>query len=292
MLSSINLEWIKTFVTFAESESLEEAAYKLNISQPAVTQHLSKLQNGLPKALFEKNGKHKVLTVYGKQFYEKASLHLNHINDLLRHALYSDEKEKFVELRFQIFKEVFYRICSSIKFDGCLDIFLQDTYNPVSDLLKRKVDVTVSLDVPNSSDIIAVKWFTDHFKLALPKSWIKNSKSANMVETVKSKNLLIYKDVEDKMKVLTHSMGLDYNQLHISHKLPDWFSYIRLIEDEKGWGFVPSSFELPDSIYSAEINNRSPIKNQFYLLYHKSVRNYPGFPKFLQSVLTSMKNTD
>lgn len=61
---------IQSFVVFVESANITEAAGRLNISQPAVSVHLKKLEEFLPEPVFIKQGKRKSLSNYGVALYK------------------------------------------------------------------------------------------------------------------------------------------------------------------------------------------------------------------------------
>ncbi len=64
----INLFFLKTFVDIAKMGSFRAAAFKNNITQPAVTQHIRRLENELGCKLFERENKKVTLTSSGKTF--------------------------------------------------------------------------------------------------------------------------------------------------------------------------------------------------------------------------------
>ena len=71
MIKDINFEYFKTFYVVATEGNLTKASNKLYISQPAITQTIQKLENGLNLKLFIRNKKGVILTEEGKQIYEQ-----------------------------------------------------------------------------------------------------------------------------------------------------------------------------------------------------------------------------
>src|SRR4051794_33298155 len=70
---------LKILIAFAESKSLVAASERLGITQPAVSQRLSRLQAGLPQPLYAFEGRRKVLTHYGRALYELAKENEAHL---------------------------------------------------------------------------------------------------------------------------------------------------------------------------------------------------------------------
>lgn len=69
----INLAFIKTFVTVADTGSFSAAADKTFITQPAVSQHIRTLEKHLGVTLFERQGKKVYLSSAGRVFLPYAS---------------------------------------------------------------------------------------------------------------------------------------------------------------------------------------------------------------------------
>ena len=62
-------EW---YVTLAELQHVTAAAEQLHIAQPTLTRMLSRLEQRLGVALFDRRGKRLALNAYGRIFYEHA----------------------------------------------------------------------------------------------------------------------------------------------------------------------------------------------------------------------------
>ena len=288
MIEKIDLEWLKTFVTFAECAGVDEAAAKLKVTQPAITQHLNKLEAFLPRKLFSKQGKRKVLTEFGWEFYKNCSQYLKNIDELLRNSKFLNVDPRDVIIRMGMNREIFYRISNKIKFDGQLDIYNQRSGDAIKSLLKREIDVAVSRVAPDSTDIIAVKWFSDNFVLAFPKEWMRLVDKKGLKETIIEKNMLFNVDSESQVELALNYLGIDFNKTIISHRLRDWFVTIKLIESGGGWGIIPNSFSIDSKVTTIPVLHKHLPKTQFYIIYHRSVRNYPGFKELIESMLSAI----
>lgn len=287
MIENMNLEWIKTFVFFAESAGVDETAKKMGLTQPAVSQHLTKLEAHLPQRLFSKDGKKKILTPFGKEFYKNASLHLRNIDELLRSTKFLNAAQNDVTFRLGLNREILYRICDKIQIAGKLEIKNVPSDKAAEELTKRSLDIAVSRFVPDSADIIAVKWFTDNFVLIYPKSWAADI-AKHGLSHLQKKAFVMYGGMEEQTQTFLMSLGIPTTDLKKSFTLTDWFSFIKLVEKGQAWGFAPSSFEFSKNVQTAPLPNKAQSKSQFYLLYHRTVRNYSGFQDLLEKLLLSM----
>ena len=79
---------LESFVTIAKVKSFSKAASQLFLTQPALSNHIAKLEAELGITLFERNNKRTELTPAGQQFYLSAIEILNQ----REHALLNLEK--------------------------------------------------------------------------------------------------------------------------------------------------------------------------------------------------------
>ncbi|WP_294473137.1 LysR family transcriptional regulator [uncultured Intestinimonas sp.] len=76
----MELRQLNTFIRVAQFKSFSKAAESLGYSQSAVTVQIQQLETELQTRLFDRMGKHIVLTVPGSQFLERAYEVLNDVN--------------------------------------------------------------------------------------------------------------------------------------------------------------------------------------------------------------------
>lgn len=87
----INLEWLRTFNSIFECNSITEASKKLYMTQPGVSKHLSALENHIGKKLFERTTRKLVPTEYGKFLYGQIN---NPLQELEKVEYYSSHRTK------------------------------------------------------------------------------------------------------------------------------------------------------------------------------------------------------
>ncbi|MGD9901592.1 MAG: LysR family transcriptional regulator [Spirochaetales bacterium] len=86
MIKDINLDHLKIFYEVAKEQNLTKAAQKLYISQPAVTQTINKLEDGLNVKLFNRVKNGIVLTEVGERIFKAVNsglLELQNIDKIL-----------------------------------------------------------------------------------------------------------------------------------------------------------------------------------------------------------------
>ena len=81
----------KTFLTLIDEGSYTKAAKKLNITQPAVTQHIQHLQEEMGVQLFRYEGKQLLVTEKGRYLEEQLSLLNRDVERIRTHLLQRDD---------------------------------------------------------------------------------------------------------------------------------------------------------------------------------------------------------
>ena len=80
----LNSQHLKTFKILVEMQSFTQAAKKLGVTQPAVTQHIQKLEQGLGRQLVIRYGRHLELTPAGVDLYQYVLEMLEHYRQFKR----------------------------------------------------------------------------------------------------------------------------------------------------------------------------------------------------------------
>ena len=76
------LKHLQTFVTVVEQGSVSKAALHLHIAQPALSRHIGELERELGLKLFDRVGRHLLLTGEGAQLLENCRSLLGHVNSI------------------------------------------------------------------------------------------------------------------------------------------------------------------------------------------------------------------
>lgn len=87
----INLEWLRTFSSIFEYNSITAASKKLHMTQPGVSKHLSALEHHIGKKLFDRTTRKISPTEYGKFLYAQIT---NPIKELEKVEYYSNLRTK------------------------------------------------------------------------------------------------------------------------------------------------------------------------------------------------------
>ena len=126
----MNLLNMKYAIAIAETKSLNKAAEKLYIGQPALSRSIKELEANLGTSLFERSVKGMTLTPDGEKFILYAKVILNKVDEI--EEMFKTETDN--KIRFSICVPRVSYICDAfvnftrhLKNDGSIEIFYQET---------------------------------------------------------------------------------------------------------------------------------------------------------------------
>ncbi len=210
-MKNINLEWLKTFDVFARSHNISEAARILGISQPAVSLHLKNLENQFDLPLFQMIGRRKVLTVFGKEFFQLVTTSLLDLDRNIEHLKLLHSKAETSIVRVGGRRELLEKVL--IKFNSKIHIkaLESDTKEALNKLKSLDLDIAISHYRPDSADLIAKVIYKEKAKLILHKDLLKNKKMNPVVDESFLLNtpVFFYKDDPPYLDDLFRYLKLD-----------------------------------------------------------------------------------
>jgi DNA-binding transcriptional LysR family regulator len=169
------MEHLDTFATVVEQQSLNRTASILNISQPALSRKIMKLEEELGVDLFIRKGKKLELTAAGQICYEHA-LELRHLKRKLQLQMdrYQTE-EKYTSITIGASLTTLQATLPDL-----ITMFVQHypraeikaltgkTHEIVSFVKDKKVDIGLIASATNTSGLTCEPLFDDHLVLVLP----------------------------------------------------------------------------------------------------------------------------
>jgi LysR family transcriptional regulator, transcriptional activator of the cysJI operon len=180
------------FITVVEQESLNRASRLLNISQPALSRKIMKLEEELGVSLFERKGKRLELTRVGQLCYEYAlefrSIHRQFQETLLRHK---SVKKSSITIgasltTLQSTLPDLIAVYSSDYPETDIKALTGKTHEIVTLVRDKKVDLGLVASRIDSPGLTCVPLFDDHLCLVLPKG---HNLSFTMEEELSMSNL-------------------------------------------------------------------------------------------------------
>lgn len=161
---------LRYFIEVAEHESVSKAAAKLNISQPAVSMMIKKLEGELEAQLFERSANRIHLNKAGEAALVQAKAIIQKIEEMKRTVSEAAQTIESISIGFADPGVMWYCMprlevaYPDIKIKG----ELYDGPEPVRQLDDQRYDIMVSPESPEENDIIVEPFLEEHVFLSVP----------------------------------------------------------------------------------------------------------------------------
>ncbi|SYX82105.1 LysR family transcriptional regulator [Paenibacillus alvei] len=169
------LDLLESFAAVVELTSLNQAAKRLNISQPALSRQVAKLEEELGVELFIRNGKRLELTRVGQLTYEFAIDIRNRQLDFLKSiASYKAEGQSSITIgasltTLQTTLPLFISSFVEKHPDARLKAVTGKTHEIISLVREQSIDLGIVADAIREPGLMCIPLFADHLQLVLPR---------------------------------------------------------------------------------------------------------------------------
>jgi DNA-binding transcriptional LysR family regulator len=279
-------ELLRVLITFSESKNLVEAAQRLQISQPAVTQRLQRRQEQVPAKLYDFAGRKKILTPYGQGLYELSKTHwqqLAHGFESLnrRHASAAQ-----LVLRLGGKPELFRFFTDLIHFEGKIEFQQLQEAQVLAALKEEKIDVGLTSSHAVSVDLESRKIFESSSRL------IFNKKNLPSVETFRDLQkrpdqileleLVAHRFERGMMEAVSKALHVKPAQVKTKALLDDWSSILSFLEGGDSFAIVPGFVQIQQrNLKTIEIPHAVLARESCYAVFSKKLRRVEAFKKLL-----------
>lgn len=194
----MEIRHLKLVEAVAEEGSLTKAVDRLFLTQSALSHQLKEIENHLGAPVFHRVNKKLVLTGVGKIILRTAKKILKEIeeSELQVKSLVNGESGN-IRLSTECYTcyhwlppllKEFHREFPNID----VNIFPEYTYNPIRELLKGKIDLAITSEAVEDSNIIYKELFRDEQVVLVSRDHPWAEKLFVMPEDFKTENLLVY----------------------------------------------------------------------------------------------------
>lgn len=285
-----DLELLPVLIAFHESKNLNEAAQRLKITQPAVTQRLQRLQEQVMHPLFAYEGRRKVLTHYGKAFYDIAKESYSKL-----HLQFENLDQKYAApdqliLRVGGQKELIRQFSEILKFNGKLDHRQLSETEALRELYEETIDIALSTAVVDNAELMSRKFFESSSHLIFHQRWYK---SFDSIENLKDNKEIILKAPcaihrleSSYTEKFCQGMKIDSKKLNCKAVLEDWYSILSFVEAGEGFAIVPGYIQSQlKEIYEFKIPHSMIQRSVHYAVFQRKLRKIETFKKILNFVI-------
>ncbi|UHA74575.1 LysR family transcriptional regulator [Paenibacillus sp. 481] len=169
------LDLLESFATVVELSTVNQASKRLNVSQPALSRQIARLENELGVELFVRKGKRLELTRVGQMTYEFAlDVRSRQLTFLKSIADYKSEGNATVTIgasltTLQTTLPMFVSRFMDKHPSAQLKAVTGKTHEIISLIREQKVNLGLVADAIREPGLICIPLFADHLQLVLPK---------------------------------------------------------------------------------------------------------------------------
>lgn len=281
----------------AEFNNFSKAAENLFVSQSALSQSITKLEDELGLQLFRRTNKGVFLTYAGEIFLEEANKIISQTKIFKEklETLSSCKKKTLGIGVYQFYGRYFLpKIIPEFRknFPEVQIKIIEDSqYNLEKILLDDEVDLVISAFLDFNPKIIYKKIFTEDILLAVSEKNPINSKiTKNNIDlsSFKDENfILLMRGIKARKNIDKICESLDF-KLNYLLETKDFETVNSLVAQNMGVGFVPSSVDKLEGVKYYKINN-SYSSREFFIAYKKSTQKPYILSEFTKIASSSFK---
>lgn len=295
----MELRQLNTFIHVAQFQSFSKAAEHLGYSQSAVTVQIRLLEQELNARLFDRMGKHIMLTAQGRQFLECANKILYEVNRTK--SSMSDDDELKNPLRIGTIESL-----STVKLPPIIRYFrehypkvaIQINTSSPEELIERmehnELDLIYILDTPRwSNDWHKVMEAAEHMVFVCSPSFRLAGQSGLCLENLLGEPFFLTEKNANYRQALDHH--LSYKRLSLNPLLEssDTAFIIMMLEQNEGLSFLPY-FAVQKYVESGRLClldvRDVDITMYRQIFYHKSKYRTREMEKFIDLAMMNEKN--
>ena len=251
-------EEMQAFATVVEQSSLNQASKLLNLSQPALSRKIAKLEGELGVTLFNRKGKRLELTSIGRLTYDFALEQRQHqLKFLQTLAQFKDDTNSMITLGASLttLQTTLPPLISAFMdkhHHAEIKLVTGKTHEIVSAVRDKQADVGIVASSISEPGLNCTPLFEDHLELVVPSTHPLSGKESLMEDL-------------QKLPMITFSKGTWYRKLtddlfHRSGIMPDirmeidsFEAIIRLLPTCKAAALLPKSYVRPQLLLDNDL---------------------------------------
>lgn len=286
----MTLRDINIFVTVCELNSMSAAARKLYMSQPAISQAISQIEEELQVKLFDRIGKHLSLTYAGEILYGYGKRILNLVKEA-ESSLDDVKNMRIGRLRVGTSTTVGIYLLPEI-IGGFKQKFNVDIYFTIantSEIEKLVLDNSIDLGIiegpVHSKDIVVTSYIDDELYLVCSKSHKLANKKIISLQEIENEDIIMRETGSGTREIFEEAMARNNARYKIKYILNNTEAIKKAVEANIGISVI-SRLAVEKEIKSGklikvEIENIK-FKRKFSIIYHKDKFRSNLFEEFIK----------
>ncbi len=236
----MDLRVLKYFVTIVEERTMNQAALKLNISQPPLSMEIRKLEEELETKLFYRNAKKLELTEAGKFLYKRALNLLSMAEsiqlDIKNIMNYQTLRIGMMSSSYGLYSTGIMKKYKSLYPNVQFEIFEGNTYELMDKLNQNMIELAIIRTPFDTLNHIEAHFLKPEPMVAIGSQDFFNSKDKITIEELANYPIIYYKRFEGLLK----EVFIDHQvELKTNYKNHDTRTTLLLAEQNLGVGIVP-----------------------------------------------------
>lgn len=242
------MEDLLVFTTVVEQSSLNKASKLLNLSQPALSRKIAKLEEEWGVSLFTRKGKRLELTRVGQEAYiyamEQRQRHQNFLQSVSRFKA-SERSVVTLGASLTTIQTTLPPLVTALmnKFpDIELKLVTGKTHEIVSHVRDRKVDVGVIASSISEAGLRCIPLFQDHLELIVPRGHDLALKNRPRMEDLNGRSMIVFSKGTWYRKLIDDLFGRYGIIPDIRMEIDSFEAIVRLLPTCKAAALLPKSY--------------------------------------------------
>lgn len=276
---------LETLIAFNNEQTLQKAANKLQLTQPAVTKQLQRLEELAPYPLFALIGRRKKLTPYGLQIANAAQDHFEKLSEQLSVIGLTHSDGENLQLKVGGRREFLVRYLENLKnFKGRIDFIERSSTDVIEDLLNKRLDLAITHKTDVKLEYIQKKIGSDQACLIIPKTWKVSTDAKSFLAASAKWPTAIYSE-EIIANSISKKAAKDFPKLNVKIVISDWQQIEKWVHQQKFWAVVPKLFCTPNRDYHMTDLNAFSLSHDYFIYYRPELAKLNWFQDILKQIL-------
>ncbi|MEK6627663.1 MAG: LysR family transcriptional regulator [Bdellovibrionota bacterium] len=285
-------ELLQVLIAFHEAKNLIQAAERLGVSQPAVTQRLQHLQEQVEHPLYAFEGRKKVLTHYGKALYDLAKLNFLQLETDFQNLNRRYASPEQLVLRVAGAKELMGIFSEAIEFAGRMDHRMMPEDQAIAAVESEVADIAISETLVDNAELMSRKFFEGASRIIFHRKAFPSIVSFRDVqdnsELIAQGPCVIHRLQTKYVEKFYKSIKRDVSKLNAKAIFEDWSSILNFVEGGGGYAVVPAYVQPhAKDVRVIEVPHAIIPRSTYYVVFKRKLKKIDSFKKVLNFVVSS-----
>ena len=266
---------------------MSEAASKLYISQPSISQTIAELESHYNVKLFDRLSKKLFLTAYGRELYEMASqivIAYDEMDMYMSHA--ADKQELKIGATFTVGATVMMQLLRQLneKYKNITARVVVDRTKILEHmLLNGELDIAIVEGAIKSPDLIVKVLMKDELVLACPMTHPFRFRSQVSLRELKGQDFIMREPSSRTRRIFEATLAIEHITINEKWTCNNPWTIKAAVADGYGLSILSEQYirqEVESGIIAAIRIAGVNMTRDFSLVYHKNKYQFPAFAAF------------